>query len=837
MATLSLSTDQISLSSELISLASEPIPQIRMSLRKPMMKPRWATMIFSVGLMLAALLPLAAMAEQETEQAPAASEQISVPLPVRPVARTEMMAEVERQKLTLDGIESGLQREDLDDPGLADMRRNIDPLRVTLRGAIESLERALSDLDARIVQLGAAPAAGAPGEDPALTAERARLNQERAKIDGSLKQARLFMVRSDEIAAHIAERRRVLFTNTLFGQSESVLNPSFWTEGLAALPGEMRGLSMVGRSWWNYALSNAGPLTMTAAGLLLAILGSLAPLTARWSSNYRLSHAAETRFGKSLLAMATFLQIALVMPLIVIAAIWGLNILGLIPSRIMEMAFGIVMAVAMNSAGRGVAVALFAPGEGERRLLAISDETANLIAGHMTLAARILGITYLIVTVQRFMIAEMSLMVATSALFSIAIASVLADFLYRTSPRVSAENIEAGDDGDQQSQWLRALGGLLVLVIFASLAAGLIYFATFLAGRVLFAIGVFGALYIVLAFIDAFFSDALTANSAQGRALAHFFGLKPRTMELFGMLMSGLIRLVLIVIVVMPFLLGSWGIFAVDLLGTLNDIMAGIQIGDIMISPAVILNAIVILLIGILLTRWLQNWLNTRFLPRTTLDPGLQNSVSTIFGYIGFISALLLALSQVGLQFQQITIVAGALSIGIGFGLQSVVSNFVSGLILLAERPIRVGDVINIKGEEGKVQRIHVRATEIETGDNASVIIPNSELITGSVKNFTHNNTFGRVLVQVSVAYDSDIQKVRDILLEVAKENPKLVTSPAPAAVITSLANGAINCELTGVVRNLGDRKAIASDLYYGILTRFRAEGIVMPQPPTMPPA
>ena len=120
-----------------------------------------------------------------------------------------------------------------------------------------------------------------------------------------------------------------------------------------------------------------------------------------------------------------------------------------------------------------------------------------------------------------------------------------------------------------------------------------------------------------------------------------------------------------------------------------------------------------------------------------------------------------LTLAAVGIDLQKITLVAGALSIGIGFGLQSVVSNFVSGLILLAERPIRVGDIINVKGEEGQVRRIHVRATEIETADRASVIIPNSELITGVVKNWTHANTLSRVVVRIGVGYDSDVEKVR----------------------------------------------------------------------------
>src|SRR5205085_10526985 len=143
-------------------------------------------------------------------------------------------------------------------------------------------------------------------------------------------------------------------------------------------------------------------------------------------------------------------------------------------------------------------------------------------------------------------------------------------------------------------------------------------------------------------------------------------------------------------------------------------------------------------------------------------------SVSTIIGYLGVIAALTFALAELGIDVQKIALIAGALSVGIGFGLQSVVSNFVSGLILLTERPIRVGDSIVVKGEEGWVRRVRVRATEIETFDRASVIIPNSEFITGVVKNWTRANTLGRVVIKVGVAYDSDPDQVRDILLDIA---------------------------------------------------------------------
>src|SRR5262249_50788589 len=167
----------------------------------------------------------------------------------------------------------------------------------------------------------------------------------------------------------------------------------------------------------------------------------------------------------------------------------------------------------------------------------------------------------------------------------------------------------------------------------------------------------------------------------------------------------------------------------------------------------------------------------------------------------------------------------------IGFGLQSVVSNFVSGLILLAERPIRVGDSIVVKGEEGWVRRIRVRATEIETFERASVIIPNSELISGVVKNWTHANTTGRIIVKVGAAYDCDPDQVRDTLLTCARDHPQVMQTPAPRVLLMAFGASALEFELRCVVTNVDNALVVRSDLHFAILRRFRAAGLAMPYP------
>src|SRR5262249_36775726 len=209
--------------------------------------------------------------------------------------------------------------------------------------------------------------------------------------------------------------------------------------------------------------------------------------------------------------------------------------------------------------------------------------------------------------------------------------------------------------------------------------------------------------------------------------------------------------------------LGPRGLSVFEVFGRLQGTLWGAGIAGITISLGAIFAAAVVLLLGLLATRAVQHWLERQFLPRTGLEPGLQHSISAILGYVGVIAVAALALAEAGIDLQKIALIAGALSVGIGFGLQSVVSNFVSGLILLADRPIRVGDSIVVKGEEGWVRRIRVRATEIETFERATVIIPNSELITGVVKNWTHANTMGRITVKLGVDYASDPEQVRGL--------------------------------------------------------------------------
>ena len=276
-------------------------------------------------------------------------------------------------------------------------------------------------------------------------------------------------------------------------------------------------------------------------------------------------------------------------------------------------------------------------------------------------------------------------------------------------------------------------------------ALGYVAFATFLIDQLVWIGLILATLLIAMAFGDEFTTGALGGETRIATILQANTGLRRRSLQQIALLANGIGRIVLIIAAIM-LALAPWGVDSADLLGSVRAAFFGFRVGEVTISLATVVLALLIFAIGFAVTRIIQGWLDTTFLPATDLDAGLRNSIRTAFGYLGFFVAAALAFSYLGLSLDRIAIVAGALSVGIGFGLQSIVNNFVSGLILLWERPIRVGDLVVVGDGEGHVRRISVRSTEIETFDRSTLIVPNSNLISGVVKNRVRTDRTGRVI-------------------------------------------------------------------------------------------
>ena len=651
-------------------------------------------------------------------------------------------------------------------------------------------------------------------------------------------QNRALAVRGDQISDRISGRRRALFTDQLFEQSESVINPALWTNALGSVGGELKAVSFLVTDWAAYIGQRQGAPAVIAifagaAAILVAILLAGRLMRRRFTAARppQDEKLARRRAARDALKMAAIEIITA--PVATLAAVSFLRAFDMIPPRGDELVRGFIAAVIIVCVSRGLARAALAPHEPWRRLLDISDRTAQITFRYFSIGVWALAAAAFLNAVHKTLYAPVSLTMVTSAVMALVVGGSIGRLLINLAKEpdgqapdgTAAKPGETADASEQRLAWVRFLVWLALAALVGALVAGYVSFAAFVAARLVVAAAVLSGLFLLVTLVDVGLADGLKADTPRAYRLSKTLGLKENTIELIGILLAGLIKVFLVLLAAL-LIAGSWGTSTADVLDTVERMSFGVRVGSITLSLWNIVYAVGLLLIGLLLAKALQRWIAGTVLPRTGLETSLQSSIATIVGYVGFIIAIMVSMNELGLNLENIALVAGALSVGIGFGLQAIVSNFISGLILLAERPIRVGDTINVKGEEGYVRKISVRSTEIETFERATVIVPNSDLITGMVKNWTHTNTTGRVIVTVSVAYDADPELVRDILVGCAYDNPQVLQTPPPRVFLSRFAEVGMVFELRCVVANVDYSLTVRSDLHFAILKRFRAEGI-----------
>ena len=770
-----------------------------------------------------------APAPGQTQQQPAQPQAASPPAaePAKPKPEVSETIKTVRERLdeiksNLDAREKAIGGRNVGPGDLTRAREGLEDVSDRLRRILDYLDPRLQAARERLEQLGPKPKEGEEGEDVAK--QRAEREHAVAEIDETQRLAKSLMVQGDQIVDQVTNRRRAAFTRGLFERSSALFSPELWGKIGADLPRDLRSLQTAftdivsqfrrNGSWWNLFVLGI------ALGISFALYFGRRNIAPRFG--YRDDSVADpTRRQKLLAAWRVFLLGTVPAVLGSYAVYYALDATDLMPARLLPIAGAILAGLAFIAFVEALADALLAVGKPSWRPTPISDAAAWRIMALAVSIAVVITVSKSVEALNAGISAALPVSIATRGIGAVAAALLLAIGLRRFADTAEKEEACFGpyvatETASSIGGPLRLLGWTAVIVVGGGAMIGFVALSSFLVDQLIWTASLAVLLWLLIASVDTFVGGSLSEDTRLATTLQANTGLRKRSLNQIAVLATGFARVVLVAVAAL-LVLAPWGLDSNDVYSSLRSAFFGFKVGDVTISLSAIIFGLSILILGVVVTRAVQRWLENTYLPATDLDAGLRNSISTIAGYVGFLLALALAFSYLGFSLEKLTIVAGALSVGIGFGLQSIVNNFVSGLLLLWERPIRVGDQVLVGDSEGIVKRISVRSTEIQTFDRSSVIIPNSNLISGIVKNRVRGDRTGRVIIAVSVPRNLDPVRAAELLIGCAKAHPDVLKEPPPRVVFKRIGDPTLDFELIALITDVNLAQRVQSELNFSV--------------------
>jgi potassium-dependent mechanosensitive channel len=743
---------------------------------------------------------------------------------------SESEAQIESLKVQLAQIKATIGSPSVTDEQLLEQRTLVEALNIANAAQVAKLKGPLIEVDAQLKRLGPPPQAEAI-EIPQIAAQRQVLNGRMARLTALQTQLELIKLESDQEVSRILALQRDQFFERIFRPDKSILNPGMWVDAVTNLRIFSSRASVFFGDWWRQVRgeANLGGLAVLPAGivLLLMVWNFIVRRLARGFGSQRLEDGnaqmtSMSRLLRVITGMAIGLFFVFVFWLFLFAA---LDVSQVLTNRIEPVVKSIAGLLASVFSSFLLTYLICAPRRSEARLVAIDDGAARTIPLLVAAAAFAKGVTETSSSFSNILNLPVSLTAGLTAVIAISLVILIGMLLIVFRKQADRD---VGEGKSYFLAWfvqlLPVIWVLLGLSVIA-LVLGYISLGFFIASNILDTALLAIVIAIVHYLADAVSDTMLNPASWIGHALRASLGFSEKAVSRVSLILRTTTDVVLFVLA-LPVLFSIWTVTWIDISTIKNSFVNGFTIGNITLSPWGIVIAAVVLAIGVALTRSLTGWLQQRVLSETTLDKGVQNSIRTASQYVGYILAFALALAAAGIDFSNIALVAGALGVGIGFGLQSIVNNFVSGLILLAERPIRVGDWVETEKGEGVVKKINVRSTEIETFDSCTVFVPNSTLISQSVRNWTHRDTVGRLSINVMVDDSNNADKVAEVLLEQIRQNPKILRYPEPSVHLSKFAPKRLEFEVKGHIADVFEVNRVSSEIRFAIARAFDSKKI-----------
>jgi small-conductance mechanosensitive channel len=729
----------------------------------------------------------------------------------------------------LDDIELILGKNDIPGESRARAMRDVKAISNEAKTRLQVERDRLKPINRELESLGSPPAEGeAESEDIANL--RHEVGERIAKVEFHLRQIQLVLVRAENLELSLIGLAESPLFDRLLIRSPILWQVKTWRIAGAHLVALVRAVAEAPEAWWRSKTGTEEPFKLPlalSAGLIALFLGVPAR---RWLQRRfgRQENELDPSYARRIGAAFVTAVVDVLLPSLALGAIalaiWLLSHDDtLLPSLAISACLGGMSFFILAGLSRAV-LAPQAPGW---RILPVTEEGAVVLNRRVGIVALYIGVLQVVYGTARFLGLLQSPEFET--VISLFTDALLAGLLLTLLPSRFWQTDEENESGPVVVGVSITLGVLLITIPILNLV-GFSRLASYLLWVLIISVVATGFAILLRVAGHEALAQMLRPASTLRLRLYRWLRLGEGAANVMRMLGGFLIDLILFIALSYT-LLRVYGLPNALILHWVEKISDGIPIGSILLSPVDIVVAILVFVGTILATGMLRRWLAETLRTGTRLDLGVRNAIVSGVGYGGIVLAIVVTIAIVGLDLSNLALVAGALSVGVGFGLRTVVENFVAGLLLLIERPIKEGDWIVTAGYQGKVKRISVRSTEVETFDRASVIVPNAELVAQPVQNWTHKNRMARIIVPVGVAYGSDTAKVREILLACADKHPEVLRYPEPYIIFQQFGASSLDFELRCYLKDTDFVLSCKSDLNFAIDKAFREQEIEIPFP------
>lgn len=704
-------------------------------------------------------------------------------------------------------------------------------------------EKELEFVQRRIDALGPEPTDGSQEID-IIAQKRKEFNEEASYQKGQIAEVDVLLAKIDELDTVIINVRNTELLGNLLNYQQPLIYPSNFLHSTTLFVEYMVDIIKSPINWYqglnedqkSFVHSNIIPVLLVA--LLSLWLGIYLRLFIMKHFGYR-KDIEHPRYGRKVVA-AIFVAIAYgVIPATIIAGF----MLWMYSTQVMTTGF---FGIVLNSflfytllviLARAVSRVFFAPYNEKWRLINVDTDKAKRMTSALYFTVFMFGLCGFLLHVATISNYSVDLnnyiRACANAIKGICIILLVKRYLWDEledkdeddDEEPSSSSTDSTDDDAQVNMAFKITFStvLFVIVTFGLSLFGYARLSAFIFDRFLLTIIGIGALLVLRKVLSEFLHRILLL-----RFWVKTFKLRRKIVSKIDF-WSNLVIDPLFILFGIFMVLSIWGVSTDILLQSTKKILVGFKVGEVEISPLAIIMGFVAFFIALAVVKAMRIRLVNNVLAKMDIDDGIRHSLASGFGFVGFIIAAIIAIIVMGGNLSNLALIASALSVGIGFGLQNVINNFVSGIIILFERPIKVGDWVMVSGEEGQVKQINIRSTEIETFKKSSIIIPNATLLSSSVTNLTHANNWSRQSISIGVAYGSDVKRVTEILLEIASKHKYVLKNPAPYVLFKDFGASSLDFELRCYTNNIWQGWKIPSDIRYEINERFIEEGIEIP--------